>query len=108
MAETEAEKKNVVHIRRVAEFADQIFALNTTIKTDKGLASKDNSKLLDAAASILRTIRGHFNNREMSLVCTKLEEASHWMVEGNAEQVKLKLTEARNWAIAYIEFLKTD
>lgn len=55
---------------------------------------------------ILKEVVGRFNNREMSLVVTKLQEASHWVNEKNRSQVVAKLTEAKNWAGEYIKTLQ--
>lgn len=50
----EEPKKNAVHITRVADFQQEV-------------------------RSLREKVAGSFNNREMSLVVTKLQEAEHWM-----------------------------
>lgn len=103
MDESNAAKRNAPHIRRVAEFADQVFALKSLVTE-----GADWSDIRSAAASIAREIRSLYNNREMALVCTKLDEAAFWCDEKDIEQVRVKLTEARGWVTNYMDVLATD
>lgn len=103
MDESNAAKRNAPHIRRVAEFADQVFALKSMVTEAAEWADIRNT-----AASIARDIRGLYNNREMALVCTKLDEAVIWCDEQDIEQVRAKLTEARGWASIYMKVLSED
>lgn len=108
MDETLAAKRNAPHINKVKEYADQIFAVNSTLIFGKEAEKNDFGKASEAASVILRDIRSQFNNREMALVCTKLQEAIHWCEEKNTTQVKFRLTEAKNWCKEYIRILSED
>lgn len=104
MAEvTEAEKRNSPHIRRVSDFAEQILAVKALVTED----AKFN-KVSEQAKLLANQLRALFNNREIALVCTKLDEVSIWTAEKDIEQIRTKLTEARGWCLNYIELLKAD
>lgn len=102
------EKRNAPHINKAKQFADQIFAVHSTLVFGEGAANNDFGKAAEAAGVILNEIRGSYNNREMSLVCTKLEEAIDWCKEENTTQAKYKLTEAKNWCMRYARVLSSD
>lgn len=94
-------KKNEVHIKRVKGIIESIS--NTRALT----AGKevDFKRIKNEIAGIRKGAEGAFNNREMALVNTKLQEASHWADEHVKSMVVRRLTEACNWAREYIEIL---
>jgi hypothetical protein len=103
-----AAKRNAPHINKANEYADQLIAVNSTLVFGEKAEENDFAKTAEMAGAILNQIRSNYNNREMSLVCTKLQEAIQWCEEKNTTMVKYRLTEAKNWCREYARILATD
>lgn len=95
-------RKNDVHIKQVENIQQRIAAHAKACK-DK---THSYAETISGVSEINRTVSTTFNNREMSLVATKLQEAEHWCGEENRTQAVLRLTEAKNWAGEYIKVLQ--
>lgn len=108
MDESTAAKRNKPHIDKANELADQILAVNSMLVFGEDAEKNDFGKVAEASSVIFRSIRSTYNNREMALVCTKLQEAMHWCDEKNTAQVKYRLTEAKNWCLEYAKVLAQD
>lgn len=100
MAEVQ-EARNNPHIKATEDIKLQIEGVRNLVKKDAKF-----DKIAEAAKSIVTDIRNRYSNREMALVITKMQEASNWAKEKDADQTKAKLTEAMHWCDEYVEILK--
>lgn len=100
--------RNAPHIRKVNQLADQIFAVNSLLVFGAKAGDNTFGEAQEGARIILVDIRDSYNNREMALVSTKLEEAMFWCEENNTAQAKFKLTEAMHWCRKYVSVLSSD
>lgn len=102
-------KRNAPHIAKVKTIQDQLIAVNSLIKKEAKTKDVEHEKLdkINAAiGAVLNDVRGNYNNREMALVVTKLQEATHAVNRKDFNSAKLKIDEARDWAGEYIKTLE--
>lgn len=94
-------KRNQVHFDRLKKYRKQITAVIKTVNEDV-----DWVVLTVAVSDLIKDISGQYNNREMSIVLTKLQECGCWLEEQDIECTVAKLKEARYWAGEYLKTLE--
>jgi hypothetical protein len=97
--QTTTSNRNAPHIQRVETIQKQIISV-AALADDKKF-----DKASEAVDLIRKDVQSSYNNREMSLVATKLQEASFSLKREDKKQSITKLEEAHDWAGQYIKVL---
>lgn len=94
-------KRNYVHIERIKKYRKTLTDLIGEVNEGTNWANLELK-----VTEFTKEIVGQYNNREMSLVLTKLQESGCWLEEQDIEATVAKLKEARYWAGEYLKTLE--
>lgn len=106
----ESAKRNAPHIHRVNLIKGRIETLIKEVN-EKEITEETLILIRNTINNNITDIKGTYNNREMAIVVSKLQEAGHWIAVDNPSKHEFqiasdRLREANNWASEYIKTLQ--